>query len=62
MHRFDKIEDGAVLDVSIATSTGSEWVTKRVYAPKLPAPTQLTVYLEKNGTYAVHWKGVSGRR
>ncbi|KAG4075464.1 hypothetical protein HA402_015117 [Bradysia odoriphaga] len=62
MHTFDKIEDGAVLDISIATSTGSEWTTKRVYAPRLPAPTQLRVWPERNGTYVVYWKEVSGRR
>lgn len=57
LHKFHKIEDGSVLDVSIATNAkGAEWATRRVYAPALPSPKQLKVWPEKNGTYVVYWK------
>lgn len=57
LHKFHKIEDGSVLDISIATSAkNAEWATRRVYAPALPSPTQLKVWPEKNGTYVVYWK------
>lgn len=57
MHKFHKIQDGSVLDISIATSAkNAEWVTRRVIAPPLPTPKQLKVWPEKNGTYVVYWK------
>lgn len=56
-HSFEKIDDGAVFDVSIATDAkGAEWATRRVYAPPLSPPKQLKVWPEKNGTYVVYWK------
>lgn len=46
-----------MLDISVATNVkGAEWAHRRVYAPALPAPKQLKVWPEKNGTYVVYWK------
>lgn len=56
-HTFDEILRGATYNVSVRTKApGGEVITKRVNGPELPAPRQLKVYPEKNGTYVVFWK------
>lgn len=59
-HTFSNIHNGAIFNVSISTkSKNAQSVVQKVYAPALPAPRQLTVYPEKNGTYVVYWKEVT---
>lgn len=59
-HKFIKIPNGAVFNVSVKTkSKTSQAVVQKVYAPALPAPRQLKVYPEKNGTYVIYWKEVT---
>uniref|UniRef100_W4VRP1 Sortilin-related receptor n=1 Tax=Corethrella appendiculata TaxID=1370023 RepID=W4VRP1_9DIPT len=58
-HTFNDIPRGAVYDISVSTNAkNSEMVNSIVYAPSLPAPTQLKVWAEKNGSYVVYWKEV----
>ena len=55
-HTFNFIHPGGVYKVSISTtSKNAKVVTQTVYASALPAPRQLKVYPEKNGSYVVHW-------
>lgn len=56
-HMFAGILRGAEYNVSVRTKArGGEVVTMHVNGPELPAPRQLKVYPEKNGTYVVFWK------
>lgn len=60
-HTFTDIRRGAVYNVSVETvAAGAQPVIQRVHGPELAAPRQLNVYPEKNGTYVVFWKDVSG--
>lgn len=59
-HKFGKIQNGGIFNVSIKTTGAhAEAYVQKVMAPPLPAPRQLKVYAERNGTYAIHWKEVT---
>lgn len=56
-HKFNSIEHGSVFDVTLSTnSKDAEPFVRRIFAPALPAPRQLKVWPERNGTYVVYWK------
>lgn len=59
-HTFAALHRGAVYNVSVTTKAAdAQPVQLRVVGPELPAPRQLKVYPEKNGTYVVFWKSVA---
>lgn len=58
-HTFDDIPKGAVYNISLSSSgKNAEASVLKVYAPPLPAPRQLKVFPEKNGTYVIYWHEV----
>lgn len=60
-HIFTGIHDGASYDVSVSTSVpGAQPAQQLAFAPPLPMPTQLKVFPEKNGSYVVLWKEITG--
>lgn len=61
IHTFSNIPNGAIFNVSVLTadSPTAEPISAIVYAPPLPAPHQLKVYLDTNGSYAIFWHPVN---
>lgn len=58
-HKFAGALDGAVYNISIATTAkNAEAVTMKLHGPPLPPVRQIKVSQEKNGTYVVHWHDV----
>lgn len=58
-HVFTGIPNGAIYNVSVSTTMpGAQANEAVVYAPPLPAPMQLKVFPETNGSYVVFWKEV----
>lgn len=58
-HTFEGIPLGAKYEISVETNTANAVPANiSVNAVPLPAPTQLKVYPEKNGTHIVFWKDV----
>lgn len=59
-HVFRHIPKGAAYDVSVSTDIpNAQAVTMIVYSAPLPAPDQLRVWPEVNGTHVVYWKTVT---
>lgn len=58
-HSFEGIPKGAVYNISMSSrSKNAEASVLMIYAPPLPAPRQLKVFPEKNGTYVIYWHEV----
>jgi hypothetical protein len=58
-HTFEGIPLGAKYEISVGTNTpNSAPAYISVNAPPLPAPTQLRVFPERNGTFVIIWKEV----
>lgn len=59
MHKFSGIPKGAHYTVTVAISADKAQASSvEVSAPSLPAPTQLRVWPEKNGSFSVDWKHI----
>uniref|UniRef100_A0A336L6F8 Sortilin-related receptor n=1 Tax=Culicoides sonorensis TaxID=179676 RepID=A0A336L6F8_CULSO len=57
VHNFAGIPKGSHYTVTVAINTDkAKPAVAEVSADPLPAPTQLRVWPEKNGSYSVHWK------
>lgn len=58
-HTFENIPRGAVYNISLASrGKTAEPIVLKVYAPPVPAPRQLKVFPEANGTYVIYWHDV----
>lgn len=58
-HSIEGIPKGAVYNISLSSrSKVAESTVLTINAPPLPAPQQLKVFPEKNGTYVVYWHEV----
>lgn len=58
-HRFSNALEGALYNISIATTAkNAEAVSVRLHGPALPAVRQIKVNQEKNGTYVVYWHDI----
>uniref|UniRef100_A0A182QTE4 Sortilin-related receptor n=1 Tax=Anopheles farauti TaxID=69004 RepID=A0A182QTE4_9DIPT len=59
VHVFRKIPKGAAYEVSVSTDIPNAKAVHMVaYSAPLPAPDQLQVWPERNGTHVVYWKTV----
>lgn len=59
VHNFTGIPKGSHYTVTVAINTDkAQPAVAEVSADPLPAPTQLRVWPEKNGSYSVHWKEI----
>lgn len=58
-HTFENIPRGAVYNISLSSrGKSAEATVLKVYAPPVPAPRQLKVFPEANGTYVIYWHEV----
>lgn len=58
-HAFENIPRGAVYNISLSSrGKNAEATVMTVYAPPVPAPRQLKVFPEANGTYVIYWHEV----
>uniref|UniRef100_A0A182RW24 Sortilin-related receptor n=1 Tax=Anopheles funestus TaxID=62324 RepID=A0A182RW24_ANOFN len=59
VHVFRKIPKGAAYEISVSTDIpNAQAVSMIAYSAPLPAPEQLQVWEEHNGTFVVYWKTV----
>ncbi|XP_001688250.2 sortilin-related receptor [Anopheles gambiae] len=59
VHVFRQIPKGAAYEISVSTDIPNAQAVRMVaYSAPLPAPDQLQVWPERNGTYVVFWKAV----
>lgn len=58
-HAFENIPRGAIYNITLSSrGKNAEATVMKVYAPPIPAPTQLKVFPEANGTYVIYWHEV----